>query len=364
MLHLPIVIILFCVFKYNAVFAATFDRCDLAKTLYFAHRFSYEQVAMWVCLAKYQSNFNAAAINYDSDGIGYHGLYQISDRYWCSSSSSSTADEINACSIPCQSLRDNDLTDDFTCIRQIFAEHERISGSGYAAWTAYASHCSRDYRSVIADCFPPSSATISPTIEVQVQRTIPQQPTTIQQKVYHRCELARELRFVHSIPAHQIATWVCIAHHESQFNTSAIGRSNADGSADHGLFQISDIYWCSPPGWVCGLSCSRLEDSDITDDVECMQRIFNEHQKISGDGFTAWTVYRPHCQRYQVDEYVEGCFDDNDANSILPARRPAVTSPSIDHHHHHHHHAFTAYVQRYTTVTYVKAMRNHSLCTC
>ena len=37
---------------------------------------------------------------------------------------------------------------------------------------------------------------------------------------------------------------VCLAQHESSLNTAAIGRLNYDGSVDHGLFQISDIYWC------------------------------------------------------------------------------------------------------------------------
>lgn len=63
-------------------------------------------------------------------------------------------------------------------------------------------------------------------------------------KVYEKCELARELRDVHEIPQSQLATWVCIAQHESLLNTSAFN----PGSGDHGLFQISQLFWCSPPG--------------------------------------------------------------------------------------------------------------------
>ena len=33
---------------------------------------------------------------------------------------------------------------------------------------------------------------------------------------------------------------------ESQFNSSAIGSMNWDGSKDYGLFQISEKYWCLP----------------------------------------------------------------------------------------------------------------------
>jgi hypothetical protein len=129
-------------------------------------------------------------------------------------------------------------------------------------------------------------------------------------KVYERCELVRELKKVHSIPEEQIATWVCIAKHESQLNTSAVGHVNGDGSGDHGLFQISDIYWCSPPGkgWVCGVSCAALEDDDIKDDVECAKRIHRHHQRMTGDGFTAWAVYQPYCYgKEAVAKYVDGC---------------------------------------------------------
>jgi hypothetical protein len=128
--------------------------------------------------------------------------------------------------------------------------------------------------------------------------------------VYERCELARELKEVHSIPEDQIATWVCIAKHESEFNTSAVGHLNGDGSGDHGLFQISDLFWCSPPGkgWACGVSCADLEDDDIKDDVVCAKRIYRQHQRISGNGFTAWAVYGTYCASEEVvHKFVDDC---------------------------------------------------------
>jgi C-type lysozyme/alpha-lactalbumin family len=53
---------------------------------------------------------------------------------------------------------------------------------------------------------------------------------------------------------------VCLVRWESNFNTSAIGSLNGDGSLDHGLFQISDNFWCngaSGRGEACGLDCHR-----------------------------------------------------------------------------------------------------------
>ncbi|XP_063920224.1 uncharacterized protein LOC135135157 [Zophobas morio] len=125
-------------------------------------------------------------------------------------------------------------------------------------------------------------------------------------KVYDRCELALELKNVHKFPDDQLATWVCIAKHESTFNTSAVNQ----GSGDHGLFQISDLYWCSPPGngHACNAPCSAFEDDDITDDIACIRRIFREHSILSGNGFNAWVVYSLYC-KHDVSKYVEGCFD-------------------------------------------------------
>ncbi|CAH0546696.1 unnamed protein product [Brassicogethes aeneus] len=123
-------------------------------------------------------------------------------------------------------------------------------------------------------------------------------------KIYERCELARDLRLRHGIPEHQVATWVCIAQHESLFNTSA----HNPGSGDHGLFQISELFWCSPPGngRGCNKPCSAFANDDIADDVQCIKIIHEEHTKLSGDGFNAWVVYPLYCKG-NVHSYIQGC---------------------------------------------------------
>uniref|UniRef100_T1GUY9 lysozyme n=1 Tax=Megaselia scalaris TaxID=36166 RepID=T1GUY9_MEGSC len=138
----------------------------------------------------------------------------------------------------------------------------------------------------------------------QIQNIVPKP----RGKVYSKCELAEELRNRHHFPEEEISTWVCIAYHESRLDTSAVGRLNADGSGDHGLFQISDLWWCSPHevGKGCHSSCDQFEDSDITDDVACVRTIKAEHDRISGNGFTAWTVYNHHCSK-NTDHYLSGC---------------------------------------------------------
>ncbi|XP_073975128.1 lysozyme P-like [Rhodnius prolixus] len=134
-------------------------------------------------------------------------------------------------------------------------------------------------------------------------------------KVYERCELVRELLEEHKAPRDQLSTWVCIVEHESQYNTSAVGRLSSEGT-DHGLFQISSIYWCSPPGHACAISCDSLEDDDITDDWRCAKRIYRQHKYLSGNGFTAWAVYRPHCSS-NTEKYLEGCFNETNINQDI-----------------------------------------------
>ncbi|XP_076264049.1 uncharacterized protein LOC143198604 [Rhynchophorus ferrugineus] len=136
--------------------------------------------------------------------------------------------------------------------------------------------------------------------------------TVVSAKIYQRCELARELRNF-DIPEREIPTWVCIAQHESLMDTAAMN----PGSGDHGLFQISQIYWCSPPGYGCNVPCDKFRDDDIADDLQCVRRIYNEHKRISGDGFNAWVVYSLYCKG-DTSVYLAGCADDGDKPTTTP----------------------------------------------
>lgn len=310
--------------------ARIYDRCELAQELVYKHSIPMEQVAMWVCIAQHESNFNTSAIGtLNADGSGDHGLFQISDIYWCSPPGKGWA-----CGLSCDKLEDEDITDDVKCMKQIYKEHQGLSGDGFNAWTVYSLHCKGRADKYAEGCFDEDENEVFPRPIPGVIAPLHPGPKDAGQvrktgRVFERCELARELVYEHAIEREKVATWVCIAQHESNFNTSAIGRLNADGSEDHGLFQISDIYWCSPPGvgWVCGLSCARLEDNDISDDVQCMKKIYKEHQEINGNGFKAWTVYSAYCAG-DVSHYVNGCFSDYDQPSTS-SHRPGIMQPEL-----------------------------------
>lgn len=271
-------IVLVLSWLFGVSYAKSIDRCEFVHELKRQRpQIDYEELNAWTCIAQYQSNFNTSMLNSDASGAVYHGIFQISDAYWCSSN---TYDN-RACNIRCDQLHDSFLKDDFDCAQTIYAEHLRLHGNGYSAWPIHQVYCSNGH-DLIKDCLGSADKrTFISEKSVQLKdktKIIAEKKT---HKIYERCELARELYYTHHIPFEQIATWVCIAQHESNYNTSAVGNANADGSLDHGLFQISDIYWCSPPGkgWVCGLSCAKLENSDISDDVVCMKKIFGEHQR-------------------------------------------------------------------------------------
>ncbi|XP_050683116.1 putative uncharacterized protein DDB_G0268590 [Leptidea sinapis] len=119
-------------------------------------------------------------------------------------------------------------------------------------------------------------------------------------RIYERCELARDLIQL-GISKDQLATWVCIAFHESRFDTAA----RNPYSGDHGLLQISELYWCGA-GKACGVPCSAFRDEDISNDVECALRIYEEHTRLQGNGFLAWVVYPQHC-KHNAKKYLADC---------------------------------------------------------
>lgn len=276
------------------------DRCEFVHELKrFRPQIDYNELNNWACIALHQSNFNISLRNSDELGTAYHGIFQISDLYWCANNSN----ENRACKLQCNQLHDSNLNDDFECVSTIYAEHLRVHGNGYSAWPIYSLHCNQG-KDFIKDCL--NGAHDKKTIgDFGFAKESLLNGKTLAElkkmhKIYERCELAKELYFEHKLPFEQIATWVCIAKHESNFNTSAVGRLNFDGSGDHGLFQISDIYWCSPPGkgWACGVSCSKFENADISDDVACI-KVKNRFYFINN--VSAVKVFNTNLKKFFID---------------------------------------------------------------
>uniref|UniRef100_A0A1I8MHI7 Glycosyl hydrolases family 22 (GH22) domain-containing protein n=1 Tax=Musca domestica TaxID=7370 RepID=A0A1I8MHI7_MUSDO len=109
-------------------------------------------------------------------------------------------------------------------------------------------------------------------------------------KIFNRCSLAREM-FHLGVPKSELPQWTCIAKHESEFNTDAVGPANSDGSHDYGIFQINDRYWCRPPNGGrssngCHVNCRDLLGSNIARSVKCARQVQTQ------TGWSAWTTWK------------------------------------------------------------------------
>lgn len=222
-----------------------YERCELAKELRYRHNVPKDQIADWVCIAQYASNLATSA-----KGQNSHGLWQISSDFWCSNNGVRG----KQCNVDCRMLEDSDITDDYQCARLIYETHQKISGNGWLAWNVWEPYCKYRAYDVIAGCFDDISITSyikspSPSFTLninyadnQITNSIGVGEPTKKGKIYQRCELANELRYKYNFPLEQIATWICIVQRESNFDTAAVGRLNADGSVDNGLFQASPVF--------------------------------------------------------------------------------------------------------------------------
>ncbi|NWZ21155.1 LYSC1 protein, partial [Asarcornis scutulata] len=133
-------------------------------------------------------------------------------------------------------------------------------------------------------------------------------PLAAQGKVYERCELAAAMKRLglDNYRGYSLGNWVCAANYESSFNTQATNR-NTDGSTDYGILQINSRWWCDDGKTpraknACGIPCSVLLRSDITEAVRCAKRIVRDP-----NGMNAWVAWRNRCKGTDVSRWIRGC---------------------------------------------------------
>ncbi|XP_040409018.1 lysozyme C [Cygnus olor] len=133
-------------------------------------------------------------------------------------------------------------------------------------------------------------------------------PLAAQGKVYERCELAAAMKRLglDKYRGYSLGNWVCAAKYESNFNTQATNR-NTDGSTDYGILQINSRWWCDDGKTpraknLCGIPCSALLRSDITQTVKCAKKIVSD-----GNGMNAWVAWRNRCKGTDVSRWIRGC---------------------------------------------------------
>ncbi|XP_076775303.1 lysozyme C-2-like [Arvicanthis niloticus] len=132
---------------------------------------------------------------------------------------------------------------------------------------------------------------------------------TVEGKVYERCEFARIMKRngMAGYCGVSLANWVCLAQHESNYNTRATNYNPGGKSTDYGIFQINSRYWCNDgktPRAVnaCGIPCSALLQDDITQAIQCVKRVVRDPQ-----GVRAWVAWKVHCQNQDLSKYIRDC---------------------------------------------------------
>ncbi|XP_047643131.1 lysozyme C [Phacochoerus africanus] len=130
-----------------SVQAKVYDRCEFARILKRSGMDGYRGVSLanWVCLAKWESDFNTKAINHNVGSTDY-GIFQINSRYWCNDGKTPKA--VNACHISCKVLLDDDLSQDIECAKRVVRDPQ-----GIKAWVAWKAHCqNKDVSQYIRGC--------------------------------------------------------------------------------------------------------------------------------------------------------------------------------------------------------------------
>uniref|UniRef100_A0A9L0SZF6 Lactose synthase B protein n=1 Tax=Equus caballus TaxID=9796 RepID=A0A9L0SZF6_HORSE len=85
---------------------------------------------------------------------------------------------------------------------------------------------------------------------------------------------------------------ICTIFHSSGYDTQTIVKNN--GKTEYGLFQINNKMWCRdnqilPSRNICGISCNKFLDDDLTDDVMCAKKI------LDSEGIDYWLAHKPLC---------------------------------------------------------------------
>ncbi|KAM9761126.1 lysozyme C, milk isozyme-like [Dama dama] len=126
-----------------------FQKCELARTLKRLGLDGYKGVSLanWMCLARWESNYNTCATNYNhGDKNTDYGIFQINSRWWCNDGKTPRA--VNACRLPCSALLKDDIT------QAVASARRDVSGpQGVRSWMAWRNKCqNQDLRNYVQGC--------------------------------------------------------------------------------------------------------------------------------------------------------------------------------------------------------------------
>ncbi|XP_021061490.1 lysozyme C-like [Mus pahari] len=125
------------------------DRCILARTLQNLGLADFQGITLanWVCLAKWESNFdtNSTRFNPEDDSTNY-GIFQINSRFWCSDHK--TPGSKNLCRISCKALLKNNIGSAVVCAKRIVKDPQGIN-----SWAGWRKNCkNKNLRKYVQGC--------------------------------------------------------------------------------------------------------------------------------------------------------------------------------------------------------------------
>ncbi|XP_068632463.1 lysozyme-like [Battus philenor] len=107
------------------------SRCELVQNLR-NHGFPEKKLRDWVCLVEAQSSSCTHLVSkLNKSGHREYGLFQLSDKYWCSN----TGKPGNDCNVTCSDLLSDDITKAARCAKLVYKRH------GFNAWNGWKNKC-------------------------------------------------------------------------------------------------------------------------------------------------------------------------------------------------------------------------------
>ncbi|MFT7815738.1 lysozyme [Arapaima gigas] len=129
-----VVVLLVCAALAAAADGKVFQRCDFARTIKAAGLGGFGGVSLadWVCMARWVSAYDSAAVNVNAGGGTSYGIFQLSSRWWCDDSKTLSA---NLCKVKCQKLLSHDISLSVACAKIVLRQR------GMGAWGGWKRHC-------------------------------------------------------------------------------------------------------------------------------------------------------------------------------------------------------------------------------
>ncbi|XP_047644549.1 alpha-lactalbumin [Phacochoerus africanus] len=118
-------------------------------------------------------------------------------------------------------------------------------------------------------------------------------------KQFTKCELSQVLKDMDGYGDITLPEWICTIFHISGYDTKTIVHDN--DSTEYGLFQINNKMWCRDNQIqsknICGISCDKFLDDDLTDDMMCAKKI------LDNEGIDYWLAHKALCSE-KLDQWL------------------------------------------------------------